>query len=219
MASNPVGVGDQFGDWVVLGRGRTTGKQRLVRVKCRCGNMREVQYFSLTSGRSTSCGCQSSRLKSESLTRHGHSAQPERSGTPEYNSWRAMRRRCTTPSAKGYELYGGRGISVCPQWDSFEQFLADMGARPPGKTLERVDINGGYCPENCVWADAKAQAANRRTTKHVGISWRGVTKPLADWARDLGMSHAALYRRIVVLSWGVDKAFLTPVGARSRNAQ
>jgi hypothetical protein len=85
--------------------------------------------------------------------------------TPTYRSWIAMRSRCVDPNASGYKNYGGRGIKVCERWDDFLNFLADMGERPPGMSIEREDGTGNYCPENCKWATRKVQNRNKRNTK------------------------------------------------------
>lgn len=82
--------------------------------------------------------------------------------SPTYHSWRAMRKRCLAPYHHNYPAYGGRGITVCPEWDSFSQFVADMGIRPEDKTLDRIDVDGPYCPENCRWATDAEQRANKQ---------------------------------------------------------
>lgn len=95
-----------------------------------------------------------------SQLKHGHDRNGAESST--HISWRAMRQRCMNSKHASWEYYGGRGIKVCPSWNSFEQFLADMGTRPRGKTLDRIDPDGNYTPANCRWATKKKQANNKR---------------------------------------------------------
>jgi hypothetical protein len=114
--------------------------------ECDCGQTRLVTSTKLTTRVATSCGC----------LRHG------RYGTPIYRTWQAMLSRCRNSNLPYYKNYGGRGIKVCERWSEFKNFAEDMGERPPGMSIDRVDTNGDYCPENCRWADVATQNANKR---------------------------------------------------------
>lgn len=115
--------------------------------------------------------------------------------SPEYNAWKNMRRRCSTPSNPRFEQYGGRGIKICRAWDSFEQFLKDMGPRPSGKhTIERVNNDLGYTPENCVWATYKEQ--NRNYGRNHLVTIGGYTQCLTQWCEDLGVNRSTIFSRI-----------------------
>lgn len=133
--------------------------------------------------------------------------------TPAYQAWAAMRQRCRNPRRARYNSYGGRGISICPEWEQFEAFLADMGTPPPGHTLERIDVNGHYGPNNCVWATKQAQA-NNKTTNHM-LSFNGKTQSLADWCRDLQLPYSAIRARLQ-RGWSAKQALLTPVRNTTR---
>lgn len=127
----------------------------------------------------------------------------------EYRSWKAMRNRCANPKSHNYAIYGARGIQVCERWNEFENFLADMGKRPtPQHTLDRIDTNGDYCPENCRWAEPRVQANNRRTNKI--LEYNGRSQTLTEWANELGLSVATLGWRIAN-NWTVESALSTPV--------
>jgi hypothetical protein len=128
---------------------------------CECGNTTTVGGGQLRRGHTRSCGCLARELSRVREVTHGHSR--ERNPTPEYLSWKAMNARCNNPNSPDFPNYGGRGITVCARWDSFENFLADMGQRPEGKTLDRYpNMNGNYEPGNCWWSTPKEQANNRR---------------------------------------------------------
>jgi hypothetical protein len=116
------------------------------------------------------------------------------SGTPTYTSWKLMLRRCLNPAADNYPRYGGRGVGVCERWLIFTDFLADMGVRPEGTSLDRhPDPSGHYEPGNCRWGTPRQQASNKRSS--LLITHDGVTKILAEWAKERGIPPAALYRR------------------------
>lgn len=122
------------------------------------------------------------------LPRHGGD------GTPEYQTWVDMKRRCDDPKRPGYKNYGGRGIIVCERWYDFRNFYADMGERPEGMSLDRVDNNGHYEPGNCRWATAKEQANNRRNSHN--ITYAGFTYTLAEWGKLLDIPESTIRNRL-----------------------
>jgi hypothetical protein len=145
------------------------------------------------------------------LPTHGHTVGLTRS--PTWRSWSGMLDRCTNPKDPSYAQYGGRGIVVCNRWLKFENFLADMGTRPEGMTLERAKNDEYYGPLNCVWATKGEQARNRRSNHNIEIN--GVTKCLADWCQEYGLAHA-LVRWRLRHGWSIIEAVTTPTGVRTR---
>ena len=133
----------------------------------------------------------------------------------EYDTWVAMRQRCQNPNNSQYHHYGGRGISICARWSFFENFLADMGPRPAKLSLDRIDNNGNYTPENCRWADGKTQILNSRHANM--ITHNGQTLCLKDWAAILGINHQTLRNRFK-RGWTKDEALSTTRVSVGRDA-
>lgn len=153
-------VGRSFGRLTVLEYVGIRARRRTWRCRCACGAVVSKSTTSLTAGEASSCGCyRRDRIVALSLT-HGHTPRREHSRT--YVAWRSMRQRCENPKHKSYSLYGARGIRVCPRWREFPNFLADMGEKPRGLTLERINTNGNYEPGNCKWATWSEQRLNQR---------------------------------------------------------
>jgi hypothetical protein len=165
-----------------LERGSVAIKWRCV---CDCGNETIVAGQSLRRGKSRSCGC----LAKEAATTHG------RSRTVEHRCWVSMNSRCSSETNQSYENYGGRGIKVCERWqESFENFYADMGDRPAGHSIERIDNNGNYDPGNCRWATTLEQCQNLRITKYVVIDGKRMT--ITQAARAAGIKKHTAFSRI-----------------------
>lgn len=155
--------------------------------------------------------------RSRSGNRHGHSRMGGTSirisNPREYSSYQAMKTRCYNRSHQQYKDYGGRGVKVCDRWlgeNGFQHFLEDMGPRPEGMSIDRIDVNGDYCPENCRWATAKEQASNRRAKFMRLIEYNGELKSMSEWARELGFPVYLLFNRIDIYHWSTKKAFETP---------
>lgn len=157
--------------------------------KCSCGVVTEVASDKMRSGHTASCGhLRVSALVARS-TVHGHAAR--RSNSSAYLSWVAMIGRCTNPTNAAWGNYGGRGITVCKRWLKFENFYVDMGARPKGTSLDRIDNAKGYTPSNCRWATRAEQARNTRSTRY--ISYKQTKLCVSDWAERFGIGSTTMY--------------------------
>jgi hypothetical protein len=158
--------------------------------RCReCGHERTYREDNIAKASAKPCNCAVLKRKPETLERHGMGDKPE------YTVWRRMRQRCLDPNCKSFPDYGGRGITICPEWDSFEQFFADMGSRPsPKHEIERSDNNGQYMPSNCRWATRSEQGANKRNNIMVDVG--GERVHLAEACRRLGVDYHKVRNRM-----------------------
>lgn len=197
--------GTRFGRLIVV---RKVGKLWLCR--CKCGRSKQATTGNLRAGHITSCGCRQREMSAqrgrEQLTTHG------RAGTPEHAIWVQMRNRCRNPNSSSYPRYGGRGIKVCPRWDKFENFYADVGPRTsPAHTLDRIDNDGDYEPNNVRWSTSIEQGNNKRNSRFVVFRGRRMTVAEATHAAgdivSVKHSHARLRR-----GWSIDRAVSEPLG-------
>ena len=175
---SPSLVGQQFSRLTVLvddGTLRFTGSgnsYRLVTVRCECPakTIMVIRRSHLITGHTRSCGCLQRESRAEANRTHG------KTGTPEYLAWANMTQRCLNQNNPAYPDWGGRGIKVCARWRSFENFYADMGLKPKGTEINRIDNNGGYSKSNCEWAPLSRQKANKRYAVNHSSGHRGVRK-------------------------------------------
>lgn len=178
--------------------------------ECICGNkiIRRSEAFTET----TNCGCKTFGLRFDSSKTHSMSKSRI------YKAWSAMVQRCRNPSASAFKDYGGRGIIVCDRWaDSFDDFLKDMGPRTTSKhTLERVDNEKGYEPNNCRWATRKEQQRNRRGNRILSINGR--SQCISAWAEESGLSVMTLQGRLL-RGWDAAMAISTPIKTQNRNGR
>lgn len=212
---NKIGIGDVVEHFTVLSEASAgpRGRRRWL-CRCSCGTERIVEDKNLKNRNTVSCGCAKqagAQALGLSSRRHGESWATGRSA--EYKTWQSLLGRCKNPTNPKYPRYGGRGITVCDRWLTYENFLIDMGRKPsPKHTIERKDNNGNYSPENCVWATAVVQARNKSNNRL--ITYQGVTRCLAEWAELLGIRYATLWARLNY-GWPIDKAFATPAVTNS----
>lgn len=195
-------TGRRFGRLTVKSRAENKGYGLTAwNCVCECGTEKAVLSMSLRNGNSRSCGC----LQRQAATSHGMR------GSRVYNTWAQMKARCLNPRSRFFADYGGRGITVCDRWMSFEGFYADMGDQPKGKSLDRIDNSKGYSPENCRWATMLQQGRNKRNNRN--LKFRGETRPVSEWAELMGIKKETVISRLN-LGWSVEDALTHPVDSR-----
>jgi hypothetical protein len=177
----------QYGLWKIVGKKIRVNRHYYITCICICGQKRNVRIDSLYTGISTSCGC-----SKKIIQKHGHWINGKAS--PTYSSWRAMKNRCNRLEDISYKRYKKRGITYDKSWDNFVSFLNDMGVRPEGTSLDRIDNNGNYCKENCRWATPTEQANNRTNNRVFNIDGELLT--VKQIARKTGIKSYSLLSRL-----------------------
>lgn len=186
-------TGSRFGKLLVVGKSpiRQNGATEWV-CDCDCGGSTTTRGSRLKEGKVKSCGCLVSEkaLISANLFSESHG----QSNTKTYSSWQNMKNRCRNPTSTNFEDYGGRGIRYCDRWESFENFYADMGPRPPNTTLDRIEVDGNYEPGNCRWANNETQSNNKRAT--VFYNYRGKEYTLQQLCNMTGCCRSTVTYRL-----------------------
>lgn len=195
-------TGKKFGRLTVLKRGENDKKGRVMWLcQCECGRIKAINAYSLSKGRSKSCGCLMKEEASKANKTHGLSK------TRIYNIWFGIKSRCYKENSIEYNLYGGRGIKMCDEWkNSFENFCkwAYENGYSEELTIDRINVNGNYEPSNCRWATAFEQGANKRN--NVVIEKDGESHILAEWSRITGIDRRKISARIFKYGWSVERA-------------
>jgi len=196
-------IGQKFNMMTIIEEKEAHKKQRQFLCKCDCGHIGIHKLILLTSGQTKSCGCLRKRRFLEINTSHS------KSRTKLNFVWQSMKQRCANPNCHAYKYYGGRGISVCEQWSNslvpFYEWSINNGYKE-GLSLDRIDVDGDYCPENCRWVDMKTQSRNKTDNRF--IEFKGERMCIQDWANKLGIHLSTLDKRL--RKWTLEKALTTP---------
>lgn len=182
---------------VIEEAGRNHKKEVLWKCKCVCGNTTEVTTYRLRKGETKSCGCLNFDTDKRKTAEVGKAnVTHNMSRTRVYKTYCSMKERCLNPNSKKYPDYGGRGIKLSEEWDSFEKFYqwSIENGYTEDLTLDRIDVNGDYEPSNCRWADMKVQSNNKRNNRY--IEHNGITKTLSEWAEHYGIKRVTLASRL-----------------------
>ena len=200
-------IGSTFGWLTVLSRSGSKNGKAEWSCRCKCGSVVVVSGGSLRQGKTKSCGCYRRYFSAVKSYKHGQSnGGGAREASRTYKTWQEMRKRCEDPTNISYRNYGAKGVTVCDEWQEFTRFFADMGERPSGTSIDRIDLTLGYFPENCQWSTRKVQNRNRSNVRL--ITWRGSAKCLAEWCEDFGAPYHKTYYLVFSRGLSLEEAFL-----------
>ena len=196
-------IGHKFGILTVLSFSHKKNNRHYYNVKCDCGNEKIVCLEDMRVGDTLSCGCLHKKQLGNMSRTHGESK------TRLYKIWTGIRKRCLNPSSSRFEYYGGRGIRICSDWNDFTNFKSwsEENGYSDNLSIDRIDVNGNYTPENCRWADKTTQSNNTRTNHY--LEYKGERRSMMDWCRKLDLSYYKIRSRINAYGWSVERAFET----------
>lgn len=209
MVIDKIKVGDQFGMWVVIGGPTKVNGTWKYACRCDCGTERDVSAYDLAKGKSKSCGCITIDHMIASLTKHGKCKTSERR-EPLYVVWQAIRSRCNNQNNKSYANYGGRGIKMCHEWDDYSSFRnwALSNGYEKGLSIDRINNDGNYEPENCRWTTTYVQNNNSRHNRIVDIDGVKMNRSTAE--RLYGIKKSTVSKRLQY-GWDLNRAITQPV--------
>lgn len=198
--------GQRFGFLTAI---RCIGVGGFWELQCICGTTIVRRIYGIDRPNSTirSCGCKKHELISRARLIHGFTLSNDAAERRTYRSWSSMRNRCYSPNDKDYKNYGGRGITVCDRWQDFRCFVADLGLRPKGMSLGRINNDGPYSPENCRWEHNHQQNYNKRTTSYATLN--GIRRTVREWSKQLCVSYGMVQQRLRA-GWPEEVALLSP---------
>ena len=205
-------IGVKFNNLEIIGIEHKP-KKWIWRCRCDCGNETACAPYKVIHGKTKSCGCMKADRAREMTQKYRikHGGRHERL----YHTWIGMRKRCRDPKDKDYGNYGGRGINICDEWyNDYAAFRswASSNGYSEGLTIDRIDVNGDYCPDNCRWATLSEQGRNKRCNKLIEIN--GEVKTLADWCDIYHMPYYPVHQRIHIRGWDAERALTTPIQKR-----
>lgn len=203
-----INTGDKFGYLTIIREVSPNGNYRRFECLCECGKIKTISMAGMRSGAIVSCGCYHKRVTVDIHKTHGGYKSRL------YRIWINIKQRCGNPHNKHFIKYGGRGIHLCDEWEkSFESFRmwSSMNGYSDDLTIDRIDNNGNYCPENCRWISNNEQQLNKRTNRIV--DYNGQSMPLSEWAKITGLKWKTLQGRLDS-GWPIDKALMTPISTK-----
>lgn len=207
MCAHEKYIGKKYGRWTVLAFSHVaSGGRQMYLSQCDCGTLRPVSLAAMKNGHAISCGC----LQREKVTIHGGTKQRL------FRIWDHIKYRCLCPTCDAYKNYGGRGITLCQEWLNYENFRnwAFSNGYADGLTIDRIDVNGNYCPENCRWVTNKEQQRNKRNNRM--ITFGGKTQCISAWCEELHMKKGLVSKRLDA-GWSIERALLTPTQIKQKN--